>query len=239
MNKLNIIKRVLVAVLIVFAGIAFQYSKDADLPLSDLSIQQSYSIEEIPEYDGNSPYVVINENYPLFESEDLTASSFEKYGSLDNLGRCTYAYANLSRETMPTEERGSIGMIKPTGWHTVKYDNVDGKYLYNRCHLIGYQLSGENANRKNLITGTRYMNTEGMLPFENMVADYIRETNQHVLYRVTPIFEGNNLLASGVHMEAMSVEDKGKGIRFNVFVYNIQPGIDLDYTNGESCLSGS
>jgi len=167
----------------------------------------------------------------------MTSKAFEKYSELDDLGRCGTAYANVCRETMPTEERGNIGMIKPSGWHTVKYDNVDGKYLYNRCHLIGYQLTAENANEKNLITGTRYLNIEGMLLFENMVADYIDETDNHILYRVTPIFKDDNLLASGVQMEAYSVEDKGKGVSFNVYCYNVQPGITIDYTNGDSKLS--
>ena len=176
----------------------------------------------------------VNNNIPYFTSSDLTTTAFENYSSLDNLGRCGVAYANICKEIMPTEERGKIGQVKPTGWHTVKYDNVDGKYLYNRCHLIGYQLSGENANEKNLITGTRYMNVDGMLPFENMVADYVKETNNHVLYRVTPIFEGSNLLANGVLMEAKSVEDNGDGILFNVFCYNVQPGITINYATGDS-----
>lgn len=193
------------------------------------------SLADIPEYSGE-PYIVINGNQPEFPKEDMTDISFETYSELDALGRCGPAYANIGQDLMPTEERGNIGQVKPTGWHTVKYDIVDGKYLYNRCHLIGYQLTAENANEKNLITGTRYMNTEGMLPFENMVADYVKETDSHVLYRVTPIFSGDDLLAQGVQMEAYSVEDKGDGICFNVFVYNVQPGIDLDYKTGESRL---
>ena len=197
--------------------------------------EQSYNIGQIPEYSGKA-YVTINNNKPNFKEEDKTTKSFEKYSNLDSLNRCGVAYANVSKETMPTEERGRIGMIKPSGWHTVKYNNVDGKYLYNRCHLIGYQLTGENANEKNLITCTRYMNTVGMLEFENKVANYVKETNNHVLYRVTPIFEGNNLLASGAQMEAYSVEDNGKGISFNIYVYNIQEGITIDYKTGESKL---
>ena len=193
------------------------------------------TIEEVPDYSGNA-YIEINGNEPEFSEEDLSVSSFETYSALDSLGRCGEAYANVGVDLMPTEERGSIGKVKPTGWHTVKYDHVDGKYLYNRCHLIGYQLSGENANERNLITGTRYMNVEGMLPFENMVADYVKETKHHVLYRVTPVFEENNLLADGVQMEAFSVEDRGESISFNVFVYNIQPGISIDYETGESML---
>ncbi len=195
------------------------------------------SIAEIPEYSGE-PYVVINENQPNFSQEDMTENSFERYSELDGLGRCGTAFANIGQDLMPTEERGSIGKVKPSGWQTVKYDSVDGKYLYNRCHLIGYQLTAENANEKNLITGTRYMNVDGMLPFENMVADYIKETNQHVLYRVTPVFEGDGLLAKGVQMEALSVEDEGEGICFHVFVYNAQPGICLDYATGESWQDG-
>ena len=193
-------------------------------------------ISEIPAYSG-TPYVEIDGNIPAFTEDELSTKSYESYSELDELGRCGAAMANIGKDLMPTEERGSIGMIKPSGWHTVRYDDlIDGKYLYNRCHLIGFQLTGENANEKNLITGTRYMNMEGMLPFEDMVADHIQETNNHVLYRVTPIFEGKNLVASGVQMEAQSVEDHGKGIEFNVFVYNIQPGITIDYATGNSHL---
>lgn len=200
--------------------------------------QQTYSaisIEDVPEYSGQ-PYVIINDNEPYFDKDNLTTQSFEKYSSLDSLGRCGVAYANIGEETMPTEKRGNIGMIKPSGWQIKKYDFIDGKYLYNRCHLIGYQLSGENANEKNLITGTRYMNTEGMLPFENQVAGYVQETGNHVLYRVTPVFEGNHLVADGVLMEAMSVEDQGLDLEFNVFVYNVQPGVKIDYATGNSQL---
>lgn len=164
--------------------------------------------------------------------------SFETYSSLDSLGRCGVAYANVGQDLMPTEERGSIGQVKPTGWHTVKYDCVDGKYLYNRCHLLGYQLTAENANTKNLITGTRYLNIEGMLPFENMVADYVKETNNHVLYRVTPVFDGDNLVATGVLMEGYSVEDQGDGVTFCIFAYNAQPGVEIDYATGDSTLVG-
>ena len=184
-------------------------------------------------YQGE-PYVVINDNNPDFTEADMTTVSFESYGELDGLGRCTTAFANIGKDLMPTEKRGSIGEVKPTGWQMAKYDNVDGKYLYNRCHLIGYQLTGENANAKNLITGTRYLNVDGMLPFENMVADYIKETGNHVLYRVTPVFSGDNLVASGVHMEAESVEDNGDGILFNVYCFNAQPGIAIDYATGDS-----
>lgn len=209
------------------------YQDDIKNYLLKETYASSYVIDSIPEYQGN-PYVIINNNIPDFNEDDINRLSYEKYSDLDSLGRCGAASANISKELMPTEERGSIGMIKPTGWHTVKYDNVDGKYLYNRCHLIGYQLTGENANEKNLITCTRYMNTVGMLEFENKVASYIKETDNHVLYRVTPIFKDNELLARGVQMEALSVEDSGEGIKFNVFVYNVQDGITIDYSTGES-----
>ena len=195
--------------------------------------QQAVSLEDIPAYSGE-PYVEIDGNVPDFAEEDRVAESFESYAPLDSLGRCGTAYACISTDLMPTEERGSIGQVKPSGWQTVKYDFVDGKYLYNRCHLIGYQLTAENANEENLITGTRYFNAEGMLPFENMVADYIKETGNHVLYRVTPVFEGDNLVASGVQMEALSVEDEGDGICYNVYCYNVQPGVEIDYATGES-----
>lgn len=194
---------------------------------------QEFSLRDIPDY-NDKPYVAVNDNIPFFNGSELTTKSFESYSDLDDLGRCGIAYACIGKDIMPTEERGNIGSIKPTGWQTIKYDNVDGKYLYNRCHLIGYQLSGENANEKNLITGTRYLNVDGMLPFENMTTDYINETENHVLYRVTPIFDGDNLLASGVLMEGYSVEDNGAGICFNVFCYNVQPDITINYVNGDS-----
>lgn len=189
--------------------------------------------EDIPSYTG-SPYTQINDNVPDFPLDDYTTEVFETYSDLDELGRCGVAYANVCQELMPTQKRGKIGQVKPSGWQTAKYDSVDGKYLYNRCHLIGYQLTGENANEKNLITGTRYLNVDGMLPFENMVADYVKETGNHVLYRVTPIFTGDNLVADGVQMEAESVEDNGDGILFNVFCYNVQPGIGIDYATGDN-----
>lgn len=194
---------------------------------------ETVSLEEVPEYAGE-PYVPIDDNVPDFSEEELTTESYEMYSELDGDGKCGAAEASIGEDLMPTEKRGKIGMIKPSGWHTVKYDHVDGKYLYNRCHLIGYQLTAENANEKNLITGTRYMNVEGMLPFENEVADYIKETGNHVMYRVTPIFEEENLVASGVQMEAESVEDEGEGVSFNVYVYNVQPGVEIDYATGES-----
>ena len=192
-----------------------------------------FDLASVPAYSGQ-PYAIVNDNKPYFTDADLTAVSFETYSDLDSLGRCGLAYASVGKDLMPTEERGSIGQVKPSGWHTIKYDNVDGKYLYNRCHLIGYQLTAENANEKNLITGTRYLNVQGMLPFENMVADYVKETGNHVLYRVTPVFEGSNLVASGVQIEAWSVEDDGEGICFNVYCYNVQPGVEIDYASGES-----
>lgn len=193
----------------------------------------------LPDYSGKA-YVEVNGNVPYFVDSELTTESFESYSDLDSLGRCGYAYACVGQDIMPTEDRGAIGSIKPSGWHTVKYNGVvDGNYLYNRCHLIGFQLSGENANDKNLITGTRYMNVEGMLPFENMVADYVKETNNHVLYRVTPLFVGDNLVANGVLMEAESVEDKGESILFNVFCYNVQPGVAINYLDGSSQLDGT
>ena len=193
------------------------------------------SVEKIPEYDGNT-FVVVDDNQPDFTEDEITDVAYEEYSELDELGRCGAAEASVGQEIMPTEERGAIGQVKPSGWHTVKYDFVDGKYLYNRCHLLGYQLTGENANERNLITGTRYLNVEEMLPFENLVADYVRETNNHVMYRVTPIFEGDNLVAMGVEMEAYSVEDNGEGVRFHVFCYNVQPDVKIDYATGESKL---
>lgn len=206
---------------------------------TEITTASSFSLSDVPAYSGKA-YTSVNGNVPYFSAAELATQSFETYSDLDSLGRCGVTYACIGKDLMPTKERGSIGMVKPTGWHTVRYDDlVDGKYLYNRCHLIGYQLTGENANTKNLITGTRYLNIEGMLPFENMVADYIQETNNHVLYRVTPIFEGNNLLANGVLMEGYSVEDKGAGVSYCVFAYNVQPGIEIDYATGESKLADS
>ena len=206
---------------------------------TEITTASSFSLSDVPAYSGKA-YTSVNGNVPYFTAAELTTTSFETYSDLDTLGRCGVTYACIGQDLMPTEERGSIGMVKPTGWHTVRYDGfVDGNYLYNRCHLIGYQLTGENANTKNLITGTRYLNIEGMLPFENMVADYIQETNNHVLYRVIPIFEGNNLLANGVLMEGYSVEDKGAGVSYCVFAYNVQPGIEIDYATGESKLADS
>ena len=216
---------------------AQQEQTQQDEPKQEVVDASAYTLDKIPAYSG-SPYVEVNNNVPEFSEEDKTRSSFEEYSPLDYLGRCGAAFALVGVETMPTEERGSIGEVKPTGWDTVRYNGVvDGNYLYNRCHLIGYQLTGENANEQNLITGTRYMNTEGMLPFENRIADYIDATNNHVLLRVKPIFEGENLVASGVQMEALSIEDKGNGICFNVYCYNVQPQIEIDYATGESRLA--
>lgn len=197
---------------------------------------ESFDLSNIPDYAGE-PYVVLNDNVPEFTDSDKSESSFETYSELDSLGRCGVAFANVGIDIMPTEDRESISQVRPSGWQTFEYDNVDGRYLYNRCHLIGFQLTGENANEQNLITGTRYLNVEGMLPFENMVADYVTETENHVLYRVTPIFEGDNLVASGVQMEALSVEDNGEEIEFNVYCYNVQPGIEIDYATGDSWLA--
>ncbi len=240
-EKKNLTKLLLSLVTVVCVAIAGYYANDVvdnkhvtDTTTTTQTI--SFNLEDIPEFEKNTPYVTINNNIPNFSDEYFTTNFFETYSELDELGRCGVCFANIGTDIMPTEERGAIGSIKPSGWHTVKYDIVDGKYLYNRCHLIGYQLTGENANEKNLITGTRYMNVEGMLPFENKVADYINETSNHVLYRVTPIFKENNLLANGVQIEAESVEDKGEGVLFNVYVYNNQPGIEINYTTGESML---
>ena len=193
------------------------------------------SIENIPEYDGNT-FAVVDDNQPDFTEDEITDVAYDEYSELDELGRCGAAEASVGKEIMPTEERGAIGQVKPSGWHTVKYDFVDGKYLYNRCHLLGYQLTGENANERNLITGTRYLNVEEMLPFENLVADYVKETDNHVMYRVTPIFGGDNLVATGVEMEAYSVEDNGEGVCFHVFCYNVQPDVKIDYATGDSKL---
>lgn len=241
-NKIQT-KIVLSIIALIIVAIASYFNIDIEKIFSSeenkykISYSTSFDLLTIPEYDGTNAYVVLNDNKPDFDESDFLSESFEEYSELDYLKRCGPAFANIGIETMPTEERGEIGQVKPSGWKTIKYENVDGKYLYNRCHLIGYQLTGENANERNLITGTRYMNVQGMLPFENMVADYIDETENHVLYRVTPIFEGENLVANGVQIEAKSVEDNGEGICFNVYIYNIQPGITIDYSNGNSKLS--
>ena len=243
-NKLNLSEIIATIFFAIIIGIYGYFGGTKDVNAEGQSDQsnitiKSATLDNIPEYQG-SPYVEINNNVPEFSENDYTTEPFEKYSDLDSLGRCGVAYANICKEVMPAdgEKRGAISSVKPTGWQTTKYTGVvDGNYLYNRCHLIGYQLAGENANSKNLITGTRYMNVTGMLPFENAVAEYIQKnSNKHVLYRVTPIFEGDNLVADGVQMEASSVEDKGNSVSFNVFVYNVQPGIKIDYVTGSSKL---
>ena len=233
MKKKN--KKLNVKIIILLLILASFYFQDDITSFFKNNIETSYAVDSVPEYFG-SEYIIINNNVPEFRESDFTTESFEEYSELDSLGRCGVAFANIGQDLMPTEERGSIGYIKPSGWQTIKYDIVDGKYLYNRCHLIGYQLTGENANPNNLITCTRNMNASVMVKFENDVADYIKETGNHVLYRVTPVFVGDNLLASGVQIEARSVEDKGEGIQFNVYIYNVQEGISIDYKTGESSL---
>lgn len=238
MNKkfLNILLILIVSISVLSGCSAGEnnFFNDLDITAQSASDYVNYDLSNIPDYDGKA-YVELNGNVPEFsESEKTYSESFEEYGKLDSLGRCTYAVSCIGKDLMPTEKRGSIGSVKPSGWHISKYDFVDGKYLYNRCHLIGYQLTAENANERNLITGTRYLNVEGMLPFENDVADYIEITNNHVYYKVTPIFEGNNLVANGVQMQAYSVEDNGQGISFNVYCYNVQPGVAIDYATGDN-----
>ena len=222
-----------VVVVLILLAVWFFLPPAEEAPAAPVSQPSSVTLDTIPDYSGQ-PYVELCGNEPDFTETDLTEASFETYSELDELGRCGVAYANVGEDLMPTEERGSISRVKPTGWVQGQYDFVDGGSLYNRCHLIAFQLTGENANWQNLITGTRYMNVEGMLPFENLVADYVKETGNHVLYRVTPIFEGDNLVASGVEMEALSVEDGGEGVCFHVFAYNVQPGVEIDYATGEN-----
>ena len=236
MKQVIAILSFLVALIITYFNIDVeQYLIDSGIiEPRNLSQVVSFDISEIPEFSGE-PYVLINNNVPNFPIEDYQKGAFEEYSELDSLGRCGVAYACVGKETMPTEERGEIGMVKPSGWQTKKYNCVDGKYLYNRCHLLGYQLTAENANKENLITGTRYLNVTGMLPFENEVADYVKNTGNHVLYRVTPIFDGEDLVAKGVQMEADSVENDE--VCFNVYVYNVQPGVVIDYATGKSKLA--
>lgn len=216
-------------------GVAWDSAENAVYIIHDTFTEEEYKALEavLPRYSG-APYAVINGNKPYFKDYEIIKSAFEYYSKLDSLERCNVCQASAAAELMPTEKRGSISSVKPTGWINVKYDIVSGGYLYNRCHLIGYQLTGENANKRNLITGTRYLNVDAMLPFENMVADYVKTTKNHVMYRVTPVFVKNNLVADGVLMEAYSVEDNGNGISFCVYCYNVQPGIVIDYGSGES-----
>ncbi len=237
-NQLTKIAQGLFLFIILFWGTGCAGFQITYVPNQPETVERNESVnqEEVPEYAG-TPFVVLQENIPGFTEGDYTTEAFEYYSELDELGRCGMVYANIGVELMPTEERESIGHVKPSGWQLVKYDFVDGNYLYNRCHLIAFQLSGENANERNLITGTRYMNVIGMLPFENQVAEYVESTGNHVLYRVTPQYEGNNLVADGVRIEASSVEDNGEGICFHVFVYNHQPGVVIDYATGESRLA--
>ena len=234
---------VLLAVLLIF-GVSGNDTTSSDLNVSQQDStavreepESSFDFSQVPAYSGQ-PVFIVNDNVPFFSAGDVTTTAFEKYSDLDSLGRCGVAYANICKELMPTEPRGTIGAVRPSGWHTVKYSGVvEGNYLYNRCHLIAYELAGENANTKNLITGTRYMNTQGMLPYENDTAAYVKRTGHHVLYRVTPIFEGDNLVASGVLMEAQSVEDDN--FHFCIYCYNVQPGVVINYLNGDSALSSS
>jgi len=230
---------ILIAALL-FSGTAFANDTTLAGQVAEQSAaaETAFTAEDIPAYDSE-PYAIIHDNEPFFSEDEITTDVFENYSKLDSLGRCGTAYANVCQELMPTEERESISEVKPTGWHNKKYDFVEGRYVYNRCHLIAFELAAENANKKNLITGTRYFNVTGMLPFENMVADYVKETDNHVLYRVTPVFEGDNLVADGVLMEAYSVEDEGDGICYCVFIYNVQPGVEIDYATGDNWADGT
>ncbi len=232
MKKKNNVVAFIIA-LIVVIGIYYQDEIRSFLVENVPFFRVSYALEDIPEYNGKE-FVYINNNEPNFTEEDFKKEELEIYSNLDLLSRAGVAFAKVGIETMPTSKRESIGMVKPSGWHTVKYDFVDGKYLYNRCHLIGFQLTGENANEKNLITCTRSTNTGTMLQYENKVAEYVKKTNNHVLYRVTPIYEGSNLVASGIEMEGLSVEDNGKGIKFHIYVYNVEKGVKIDYKTGDS-----
>lgn len=231
MKKHRVLLPLLLAVFVLFGGCA-SLAEPGSAPAA------AVALEDVPAF-SDTPYVEIDGNQPAFSEAERTAESFETYSALDELGRCGPAFACIGQDLMPTQERESISQVRPTGWQNAEYDFVDGGYLYNRCHLIGFQLTGENANERNLITGTRYMNVEGMLPFENMVADYVKETGNHVLYRVTPVFEAEELVARGVQMEAWSVEDEGDGVCFNVYVYNSQPGVEIDYRTGESRAAGA
>ena len=225
-------KLIIKVIILIFILLFSYYRNDIERFLVS-KLVPSYALSDIPEY-SKEKYVFINNNIPDFKEEDFKEESFEYYSNLDILGRCGVAFANIGIDLMPTKERESIGSVKPSGWQTSKYDFIDGKYLYNRCHLIGYQLTGENANPNNLITCTRSMNAKTMLEWENKVANYVKKTNNHVLYRVTPIFKSNNLLATGVQMEAQSVEDNGRGIKFNIFIYNVEDGVNINYLDGSN-----
>jgi len=230
-KNLRIILTILLAIITVVAG--YLYYKEISNKNKTTNNIVGLDVNNLQEYTGK-PYVVINNNEPNFDKSELVPKSFEKYAELDNLKRCGTADSIIGQDLMPTSKRENISSVKPTGWKSVKYNGIEGGNLYNRCHLIGFQLAGENANKRNLITGTRYLNTKGMLPFENMVADYVKETNNHVRYRVTPIFVGNELVARGVQIEAMSIEDNGKAIKFNVYCFNVQPNIEINYKTGDS-----
>lgn len=230
MKKIKPAYLIILAVLLILSALTAYFSPEIFQNEPKYAV---ISLADVPAFSGE-PYVVVEGNQPSFTEDDMTTESYEYFSPLDQWNRCGYVMACIGQDLMPTEDRGNIGQVKPSGWQSAKYDFVDGKYLYNRCHLIGFQLTGENANECNLITGTRYMNVDGMLPFENMVADYVKETGNHVLYRVTPIYEGSELVARGVQMEAFSVEDKGEGICFHVYVYNNQPGVTINYADGSS-----
>lgn len=234
-NNKSLVLSVLLLIVLMLASYLKDDIQSLLLKITTANEIKSYNLDDIPNYYGDK-YIIINNNIPTFTDEEKQIDNLEKYYDLDILGRTTMSFALVGIETMPTEERGSIGTVKPTGWHTVKYDNIDGKYLYNRCHLIGYQLTGENANPNNLITCTRETNTGVMLEYENKIVSYIKETENHVLYRVTPIYKYNELVARGINLEAYSIEDNGKGIRFNIYIYNVQDGIEINYKTGESKL---
>lgn len=229
----NLLFRIAVFVVIILGTFVYRNYIKKEIKESKVTNIVGLDINNLPEYKGK-PYVVINNNEPNFEKSELVTKSFEKYSELDSLKRCGVADSIIGKDLMPTSKRENISSVKPSGWKSIKYNGIDGKSLYNRCHLIGFQLAGENANKRNLITGTRYLNTKGMLPFENMVADYVKEKNHHVRYRVTPIFVGNELVARGVQMEAISIEDNGKAVKFNVYCFNVQPNIEIDYKTGNS-----
>ena len=241
--KKSVITLLVIIVLILIEHVQGYIGKFIDKIFGGETPAITYNIGEIPEF-TDSPYIVINDNKPNFDVNDYNRE-FEEYSKLDSLGRCGVAYANITRKTMPQDgvQRESISSIYPSGWKNKEYKGlIDGDYIYNRCHLIGWQLGAENDNKLNLITGTRYMNVQGMLPFENEIANYLKQKvnkNNHVLYRVTPIFEGKNLVASGVQMEAYSVEDNGEGVCFNVYVYNVQPGFNIDYLTGDNSLKNN